>query len=110
MRNLQQMMGQMKKMQEELQQRMEAVRVEASAGGGMVTVQMNGNKKLLSVRVDPAAVKESDVEMLQDLVQAAVNEGLRKVDDSLKELLGGLAGGLLPGGLLPGGLKIPGLF
>jgi DNA-binding YbaB/EbfC family protein len=105
MRNLQQMMGQMQKMQQELQQRLEAVRVEASAGGGMVTVQMNGNKKLLSIRIDPAAVKESDIEMLQDLVQAAVNEGLRKVDDSLKEMLGGLAGGMLPGGL-----KIPGLF
>jgi DNA-binding YbaB/EbfC family protein len=105
MRNLQQMMGQMQKMQQELQQRLETVRVEASAGGGMVTVQMNGNKKLLSIRIDPAAVKESDVEMLQDLVQAAVNEGLRKVDDSLKEVLGGLAGGMLPGGL-----KIPGLF
>jgi DNA-binding YbaB/EbfC family protein len=105
MRNLQQMMGQMQKMQQELQQRLETVRVEASAGGGMVTVQMNGNKKLLSIRIDPAAVKESDIEMLQDLVQAAVNEGLRKVDDSLKEMLGGLAGGMLPGGL-----KIPGLF
>jgi len=105
MRNLQQMMGQMQKMQQELQQRLEALRVEASAGGGMVTVQMNGNKKLLAVRIDPAAVKESDVEMLQDLVQAAVNEGLRKVDDSLKEMLGGLTGGMLPGGL-----KIPGLF
>jgi len=105
MRNLQQMMGQMQKMQQELQQRLEAVRVEASAGGGMVTVQMDGNKKLLSIRIDPAAVRESDVEMLQDLVQAAVNEGLRKVDDSLKEVLGGLTGGMLPGGL-----KIPGLF
>jgi len=105
MRNLQQMMGQMQKMQQELQQRLEAVRVEASAGGGMVTVQMNGNKKLLSIRIEPAAVKESDVEMLQDLVQAAVNEGHRKVDDSLKEVLGGLTGGMLPGGL-----KIPGLF
>jgi len=104
-RNLQQMMSQMKKMQEELQQQMESLRVEASAGGGMVTVAMNGNKKLLSVRIEPEALKDGDVEMLQDLVQAAVNEGMRKVDDSLKEMLGGLAGGLLPGGL-----KIPGLF
>ena len=100
MRNLQEMMSQMKKVQEELQQKMDTLRVEASAGGGVVTVQMNGNKKLLSVRIDPQAVKDGDVEMLQDLVQAAVNEGLRKVDDSLKGLLGGLAGGL----------KIPGLF
>jgi nucleoid-associated protein EbfC len=103
-RNLQEMMGQMKKMQEQLQQQMETVRVEASAGGGMVTVQMNGNKKLLRVKIDPQALRDGDVEMLQDLVQAAVNEGLRKVDDSLKEMLGGLMGGL------PGGLKIPGLF
>jgi DNA-binding YbaB/EbfC family protein len=94
------MMSQMKKMQEEMQQKMDSIRVEASAGGGVVTVQMNGNKKLLSVRIDPQAVKDGDVEMLQDLVQAAVNEGLRKVDDSLKGMLGGLAGGL----------KIPGLF
>jgi DNA-binding YbaB/EbfC family protein len=101
------MMSQMKKMQEELQQRLESLRVEGSAGGGIVTVQMNGNKKVLAVRIDPAAVKESDVEMLQDLVQAAVNEGMRKVDDSLKEMLGGLAGLT---GLLPPGLKIPGLF
>ena len=100
MRNLQEMMSQMKKVQEELQQKMDTLRVEASAGGGVVTVQMNGNKKLLSVHIDPQAVKDGDVEMLQDLVQAAVNEGLRKVDDSLKGLLGGLAGGL----------KIPGLF
>ena len=100
MGNLQEMMSQMKKVQEELQQKMDTLRVEASAGGGVVTVQMNGNKKLLSVRIDPQAVKDGDVEMLQDLVQAAVNEGLRKVDDSLKGMLGGLAGGL----------KIPGLF
>ena len=104
MRNLQEMMGQMKKMQEQVQQQMEAMRVEASSGGGMVTVQMNGAKKLLKVTIDPEAVKDGDIEMLQDLVQAAVNEGLRKVDDSLKEMLGGLAGGLA------GGLKIPGLF
>jgi len=98
------MMSQMKKMQEEMLQKMETIRVEASSGGGMVTVQMNGNKKLLKVKIDPEAWKDGDVEMLQDLVQAAVNEGLRKVDDSLKEMLGGLAGGLA------GGLKIPGLF
>ena len=101
MRNLQEMMGQMKQMQEQLQQKMDAVRVEASAGGGMVTVQMNGNKKVLRVKIDPQALQGNDVEMLQDLVQAAVNEGTRKVDDSLKEMLGGI---------LPGGLKIPGLF
>src|SRR3970040_651460 len=79
-RNLQEMMSQMKKMQEQVQQQLETLRVEASSGGGMVTVQMNGNKKLLKVKIDPQALKDGDVEMLQDLVQAAVNEGLRKVD------------------------------
>ena len=101
MRNLQDMLGQMKKMQEQLQQQMDTVRVEASSGGGMITVQMNGNKKVVKVKIEPDALKDNDVEMLQDLVQAAVNEALRKVDDSLKEKLGGM---------LPGGLKIPGLF
>ena len=108
MRNLQEMMVQMKKMQEQVQQRLETLRVEGAAGGGMVTVQMNGNKKLLKVKIDPEAMKEGDLEMLQDLVQAAVNEGMRKVDDSMKDVLGGQLGSLLGG--LPGGLKIPGLF
>ena len=105
MRNLQQMMQQMKKMQDDLQQQMEAMRVEASSGGGMVTVRMNGAKQVLSVKIDPEAFKSGDAEMLQDLVQAAFNQALRQVDQALSEKLGGLAGGLLPGGL-----KIPGLF
>lgn len=104
MRNLQQMMQQFKKMQEELQQQMESLRVEASSGGGMVTVQMNGAKQVLSVKIDPEAVKTGDVEMLQDLVQAAVNQALREVDKALADKLGALTGGLT------GGLKIPGLF
>jgi len=104
MRNLTQMMQQFKKMQEELQQQMESLRVEASSGGGMVTVQMNGAKQVLSVKIDPEAVKTGDVEMLQDLVQAAVNQALREVDKALADKLGALTGGLT------GGLKIPGLF
>ena len=108
MRNLQEMMVQMKKMQEQVQQRLETVRVEASSGGGMVSVQMNGNKKLMKVTIDPEALKDGDIEMLQDLVQAAVNEGIRKVDDAMKDVLGGQLGSLLGG--IPGGLKIPGLF
>ena len=103
MRNLQQMMQQMKKMQEELQQQMDAMRVEASSGGGMVTVRMNGAKQVLSVKIDPEALQGGDAEMLQDLVQAAVNQALRQVDQALAEKLGGMAG-------LPGGLKIPGMF
>jgi DNA-binding YbaB/EbfC family protein len=98
--NLQQMMGQMKKIQEEIQQQLDALRVEGSSGGGMVTVQVNGKKRILSVRIDPEALKEGDLEMLQDLVQASVNDAMRKVDDALAEKLGGLTGGL----------KIPGLF
>lgn len=105
MRNLQQMMQQMKKMQEDLQQQMEAMRVEASSGGGMVTVRMNGSKQVLAVKIDPEALRGGDVEMLQDLVQAAFNQALRQVDKDVSEKLGGLAGGLLPGGM-----KIPGLF
>src|SRR5688572_21362754 len=101
------MLGQLKKMQEEMQQKMETLRVQGSAGGGMVTVKANGSKRVLKVTIDPQLVRENDLEMLQDLIQAAVNDALRKVDDDLKQQLGGLAGGL---GGLPGGLKIPGLF
>ncbi len=98
MRNLQQMLSQFKKMQEEMQQQMEGLRVEGSAGGGMVMVTMNGAKRVLSVKIDPEAVSGGDVEMLQDLVLAAVNEALRKVDGALAEKLGGLTGGLnIPG-------------
>jgi DNA-binding YbaB/EbfC family protein len=103
MRNLQQMMQQLKKMQDDLQQQMEAMRIEASSGGGMVTVRMNGSKQVLSVKIDPEAIRSGDAEMLQDLVQAAVNQALKQVDQALSEKLGGMAG-------LPGGLKIPGLF
>ena len=94
------MMGQMKKMQEEMLQKMEVLRVQGSSGGGIVTVEMNGSKKVLRVHIDPQAVKDGDIEMLQDLVQAAFNDAMRKVDDSLKQMLGGFTGGL----------KIPGLF
>jgi nucleoid-associated protein EbfC len=100
MRNLQQMMGQVKKMQEQMQKQMEELRVEASAGGGMIQARMNGQKHLLELKIDPEAVKDADVEMLQDLILAAVNECARKVDDELQNKLGGMAGGL----------NIPGLF
>ena len=103
MRNLQQMMQQMKKMQEDLQQQMETMRIEASSGGGIVTVRMNGAKQVLAVKIDPEAFQSGDVEMLQDLIQAAFNQALREVDQALAEKLGGMAG-------LPGGLKIPGMF
>jgi len=102
------MLGQLKRMQEEIQQKMETLRVQGSAGGGMVTVEVTGTKKVVRVVIDPQVVKDNDLEMMQDLIQAAVNDGLRKVDDALAEKLGGIASGLAGG--LPGGLKIPGLF
>ncbi|MBI3895323.1 MAG: YbaB/EbfC family nucleoid-associated protein [Acidobacteria bacterium] len=101
MPNFQQMMNQVKKMQEEIQQQLEGLRVEASSGGGMVTVSMSGTKHVLSVKIDPEAVKSGDTEMLQDLFQAAVNEAMRQVDEALASKLGGLTGGLNLPGLTP---------
>ncbi|MEW6322068.1 MAG: YbaB/EbfC family nucleoid-associated protein [Acidobacteriota bacterium] len=93
-----QLMQQAKEMQERLQKQMAETRVEATAGGGMVTVVMNGRKEVLSLRIDPSVVAPDDVEMLQDLIVAAVNDASRRVEDELKRSLGGLMGGLnLPG-------------
>ena len=101
MKNLQQMqqiMKQVQQMQEQLQKQLDELIVEASAGGGMVTVKMNGQKHLVSVAVEPEVFASGDVEMLQDLIVAAVNEAARKVDDQLASRVGNLAGGLnLPG-------------
>jgi DNA-binding YbaB/EbfC family protein len=94
---MQALMQQAQQLQEKLQQTV----VEASAGGGSVTVKMNGQKKVLSVTIDPEIVKTGDLEMLQDLVVAAVNEGNRKVDEALQSNLGGMLGGMLGGGGLP---------
>jgi DNA-binding YbaB/EbfC family protein len=95
--NMQAMMKQAQQMQERLQQEVAQIRVEASAGGGMVTVKMDGQKNLLSVKIDPEAA--GDVEMLQDMIVAACNEGIKKVEDETKQKMGGLLGGL---GLPPG--------
>lgn len=110
MANLQQMLAQVKQAQEQLQQRLEQISVDASAGGGMVRVKMNGQKQLLEVRIEPellgpptAGLAGADREMLQDLVRAAVNEAARKVDAELRQQVSSLAGGLNL-------LKIPGLF
>jgi DNA-binding YbaB/EbfC family protein len=85
-------------MQQRLQQQMTDLRVEATAGGGMVTVVVNGHKHLQSIRIDPEVVSRDDVEMLQDLVVAAVNDAHRKVDDELKRTMGGFMSSLgLPG-------------
>ena len=94
------MMRQAKEMQQRLQEQMAAVRVEATAGGGMVTVVMTGSKQLQSVKIDPTVVSKDDVEMLQDLIVAAINDASRKVDEKLGQSMSGLMGGL----------KIPGLF
>src|SRR5689334_11199002 len=99
--DLQQMMEQAKQMQDEMQREMQKIRVEASAGGGVVSVAMNGAKELVELKIDPEAVKGGDVEMLQDLIIAAVNEASRKADESMKGKLGSKLGGMgLPDGLI----------
>ncbi len=96
--NWQEMLAQAQQQAEKLQDKMRQVTVEASSGGGSVTVKMTGQKQLLSVLIEPEIVKSGDIEMLQDLVTAAVNEASRKVDDALKSSLGGMFGGMgLPG-------------
>ncbi len=96
--NIQQMMKQAQQMQARLQQQMAETRVEATAGGGMVTVVMNGAKQIQSLAIDPEVVSKDDVEMLQDLILAAVNDAHRKVDEAMAEQMGGMMGGLkLPG-------------
>jgi DNA-binding YbaB/EbfC family protein len=96
--NMQQMMRQAQQMQEKMQQEIAAIRVEATAGGGMVTVQMDGQKNLLGVKIDPEVA--GDVEMLQDMVLAAHSEALKKIEDEIKGKMGGMLGGMgLPPGL-----------
>ncbi len=93
--DLNEMMKQAQDMQERLQREMKDIRVEASSGGGMVTVAMAGSKELLEVKIDPETLKDPDAEMLQDMIVAAVNEAGRKVDEKLK----GQLGSMLPPGL-----------
>ena len=88
------MMAQAQKQAESLQQTMAETVVEASAGGGSVSVKMNGQKVLKSVSIDPEVVRSGDVEMLQDLIVAAVNEAGRKVDTELQSTMGGMLSGL----------------
>jgi nucleoid-associated protein EbfC len=96
--NLQEMLAQARQQAEKLQEKMQQVVVEASSGGGSVTVKMNGQKQVLSIVIEPEVVKSGDIEMLQDLVMAAVNAAAQKVDDAVKSSLGGMLGGLgLPG-------------
>jgi hypothetical protein len=97
--NIQQMMKQAQQMQDRLQKQMAELRVEATAGGGLVTVVVNGAKQLQSIKLDPEVVSKEDVEMLQDLILAAVNDAQRKADEEMSKSMGGMMGGL----------KIPGL-
>jgi DNA-binding YbaB/EbfC family protein len=104
---LQQMLSGFRQMQERMEQQMQQLHVEASAGGGMVLVRMNGRKQVVEVRIEPEVFAEKDAELLQDLIRAAVNDAARRVDeqlaDQMKDIAGNIAG-------LPGGMKIPGLF
>jgi hypothetical protein len=92
--NIKKMLKQAQEMQKKLQQEVEEMTVESSAGGGMVNITMRGNKELLSVKIDPEAVDPDDVEMLQDLIMAAVNEASRKVDEAVQEQMGNMTGGM----------------
>jgi DNA-binding YbaB/EbfC family protein len=91
---MQQMMKQAQQMQERLQKQMAEARVEGNAGGGMVTVVMNGAKQVQSLKIDPEAVSKDDVEMLQDLIVAALNDAHRKADEEMQKNMGGMLGGL----------------
>jgi DNA-binding YbaB/EbfC family protein len=95
--NIQQMMKQAQEMQDRLQKQMAELRVEGNAGGGMVTVIVNGAKQVQSLKIDPEVVSKEDVEMLQDLIVAAINDAQRKADDEMAQKVGGM---------LPPGLKL----
>lgn len=98
--NIQQMMKQAQQMQERMQKQMAELRIEATAGGGMVTVVINGAKQIQSLTIDPEVVVKEDVEMLQDLIVAAVNDAHRKADEEMSQQMGGM---------LPPGMKLPGI-
>ncbi len=98
-KQIQEMMARAQDMQRQMQEKMQQTVVEASAGGGSVTVKMNGTKHLISVKIEPEIIQSGDVEMLQDLVAAAVNEASRKVDEAMQSTVGGMLGGM---GLPPG--------
>ncbi len=95
--NIQQMMKQAQQMQERLQKQMAELRIEGNAGGGMVTVIVNGSKQVQSLTIDPEVVSKEDVEMLQDLIMAAINDAQRKADDAMAQQMGGM---------LPPGMKL----
>jgi DNA-binding YbaB/EbfC family protein len=92
--NIQELMSQAKQQYEVLQKKMQETVVEGSAGGGTVTVKMDGRKQVLSIKIDPEAVKAGDLEMLQDLITAAINSAGKKVDDGMQSMMGGMLGGM----------------
>jgi len=96
--NLQELMSQAKQQYDVLQKKLQETVVESSSGGGSVTVKMDGRKQVLSIKIDPETVKSGDIEMLEDLVTAAVNGASRKVDEAMQSTMGGMLGGLgIPG-------------
>lgn len=101
--NINQMMGMAQNMAKRMEEEMDALSVEGNAGGGMVTVSMDGHKHLKALRIAPEVVDPADIEMLQDLILAAVNDARTQVEEKLKGSLGGMAGGM-PGGFPFGGI------
>ena len=99
--DIKKMMQQAQQMQEKLQTEIATIKVEATSGGGMVSAVVNGTKELVSLRLEPEVVNSSDIEMLQDLIVAAVNEASHRVDEEIQQKVGGMAGAM--------GLKLPGM-
>ena len=96
--DIQKMMAQAQAMQNRVQAELEALKVAASSGGGLVTVELSGHKELLSVRIDPSAVDPKDVETLQDLILAAFHEASRQVDEAVQKKTSSMLAGMMPGG------------
>ena len=99
--DIRKMMQQAQQMQEKLQSEVAEIKMEAASGGGMVTAVVNGTKELVSLRLEPEVVNTADIEMLQDLIVAAVNEASHRVDEEVQKRIGGMAGAM--------GLKLPGM-
>jgi DNA-binding YbaB/EbfC family protein len=92
--NIQELMSQAEKQYEVLQKKLQETVVEGTSGGGSVTVKMDGRKQVLGIKIDPEVVKDGDLEMLQDLITAAVNGAGHKVDDAMQSTMGGMLGGM----------------
>lgn len=105
MPNMNQVMKMAQDMKRKMEDQMDSVEVEGNAGGGMVKVAMNGHKNVLSTEISPEVVDPDDIEMLQDLITAAVNDAITKVDEQVNDDLGGMMGGLG----MPGGFPFPGM-